>query len=83
MRYDAPNLIAIATDNTATRSAPFCIAETPNKPDVVPGSYLFPQEQAVPADRVGVPFFWNCNDFNPSVGGITRPVQVFSSPMSI
>ena len=80
VRYDAPNLIAIATDNTATRSAPFCIAETPNKPDAVPGSYLFPQEQAVPADRVGVPFFWNCNDFNPSVGGITRPVQVFFKP---
>lgn len=59
---------------------PFCIAETPNKPDAVPGSYLFPQEQAVPADRVGVPFFWNCNDFNPSVGGITRPVQVFFKP---
>ena len=33
VRYDAPNLIAIATDNTATRNAPFCIAETPNKPD--------------------------------------------------
>ena len=80
VRYDAPNLIAIATDNTATRNAPFCIAETPNKPDAVPGSYLFPQEQAVPADRVGVPFFWNCNDFNPSVGGITRPVQVFFKP---
>ena len=80
VRYDAPNLIAIATDNTATRNAPFCIAETPNKPDAVPGSYLFPQEQAVPVDRVGVPFFWNCNDFNPSVGGITRPVQVFFKP---
>ena len=80
VRYDAPNLIAIATDNTATRNAPFCIAETPNKPDAIPGSYLFPQEQAVPADRVGVPFFWNCNDFNPSVGGITRPVQVFFKP---
>ena len=80
VQYDAPNLIAIATDNTATRNAPFCIAETPNKPDAVPGSYLFPQEQAVPADRVGVPFFWNCNDFNPSVGGITRPVQVFFKP---
>jgi|GEM_PF-4657349 len=36
VRYDAPNLIAIATDNTATRNAPFCIAETPNKPDALP-----------------------------------------------
>ena len=81
MRYDAPNLIAIATNNTATRNAPFCIAETPNQaPMLSPAAYLFPQEQAVPADRVGVPFFWNCNDFNPSVGGITRPVQVFFKP---
>lgn len=73
---DEPNLIAIATDNTATRNIPFCIAETPNKPDVVPGSYLFPQLQDVPVSQKGVNFFWNCNDFNPSVGGITRPVKI-------
>ena len=27
------NCIVIATDNTSTRNIPFCIAETPNKPD--------------------------------------------------
>ncbi len=74
--YDENNLIAIVTDNTTTRNIPFCIAETPNKPEVVPGSYLVSQDEKVPADREGVGFFWNCNDFNPSVGGITRPVKL-------
>lgn len=77
---DRENLIAIATDNTATRNIPFCIAETPNKPDVAPGSYLFAQDEAVAENQAGVPFFWNCNDFNPSVGGITRPVKVHFKP---
>lgn len=80
VRYDVPNLIAVATDNTATRNIPCCIAETPNKPGVSPGSYLFPQGESVAADQVGVPFAWNCNDFNPSVGGITRPVRVHFKP---
>lgn len=78
--YDRENLIAVATDNTSTRNIGFCIAETPNKPDAEPGSYLFPQEEKVPADREGVGFFWNCNDFNPSVGGITRPVKIHFKP---
>ncbi len=78
--YDTPNLIAVATDNTTTRNIDFCIAETPNKPDVVPGTYLFPQSAEVPKDRMGVGFFWNCNDFNPSVGGITRPVKLHFKP---
>ena len=73
---DGHNVITVATDNTSTRNIPFCIAETPNKPDVTPGSYLQSQEQAVPADREGVGFFWNCNDFNPVLGGISQPVQV-------
>lgn len=77
---DKPNLIAVATDNTATRNIDFCIAETPNKPDVIPGSYLFPQNSQVPKDQEGVGFFWNCNDFNPSVGGITRPVKLHFKP---
>lgn len=77
---DQPNLIAIATDNTSTRNIPFCIAETPNKDDVIPGSYLFSQNQKVPKDREGINFFWNCNDFNPSVGGITRPVKIHFKP---
>ncbi|MBQ4579469.1 MAG: hypothetical protein IJA83_02300 [Clostridia bacterium] len=77
---DGMNQITVATDNTSTRNIPFCIAETPNKPDVTPGSYLFPQEQSVPADREGVPFFWNCNDFNPVLGGISQPVRVHFKP---
>lgn len=83
VRYDAPNLIAIATDNTATRNAPFCIAETPNKPDAVPGSYLFPQEQAVPADRVGVPFSGTATTSIPRSAASPAPCRCFSSPMSI
>ncbi|MDO5399333.1 MAG: glycoside hydrolase family 2 TIM barrel-domain containing protein [bacterium] len=78
--YEKPNLIAIATDNTATRNIDFCIAETPNKPDVIPGSYLSEQDGKVDEAFKGVGFFWNCNDFNPSVGGITRPVKVHFKP---
>ena len=77
---DGVNQITILTDNTSTRNIPFCIAETPNKPDVTPGSYLFPQEQPVPADREGVGFFWNCNDFNPVLGGISQPLRVHYKP---
>lgn len=78
--YDKPNLIAVATDNTTTRNIDFCIAETPNKPGVEPGSYLVPQGNEVPLAQTGVGFQWNCNDFNPSVGGITRPVQLYIKP---
>ncbi|MBQ8137390.1 MAG: hypothetical protein IJ174_08160, partial [Clostridia bacterium] len=39
LRADGENVLAIATDNTSTRNIPFCIAETPNAPDAVPGSY--------------------------------------------
>ena len=78
--FGEENLIALVTDNTATRNIGFCIAETPNVPEVEPGSYLFAQEEAVPEDRQGVGFFWNCNDFNPSLGGITRPVWLHVKP---
>ena len=74
------NQITVVTDNTSTRNIPFCIAETPNKPDVIPGSYLQSQEQPVPANREGVGFFWNCNDFNPVLGGISQPVRVYFKP---
>ncbi|MBR3764214.1 MAG: beta galactosidase jelly roll domain-containing protein [Clostridia bacterium] len=77
---DGHNLIAIATDNTSTRNIPFCIAETPNKPDAVPGSYLFAQEQPVAEHQAGVPFFWNCNDFNPVIGGLSQPVRIHFKP---
>lgn len=70
------NVIAVLTDNTSTRNIPFCVAETPNLPGVVPGFFLQSQEEKVPEDREGVGFFWNCNDFNPVLGGISRPVHV-------
>ena len=80
--WEGKNLIAVATDNTCTRGIDYCIAETPNKPDVVPGSYLLAQDSPVPDQQAGVGFFWNCNDFNPSVGGLTRPVKLhFKSPV--
>ena len=74
------NTVAVATDNTSTRNIPFCIAETPNAPGVQPGSYLLSQEERVPEDREGVGFFWNCNDFNPTLGGISRPLRVVFKP---
>lgn len=80
INYDKPNLIAVATDNTSTRETDFCIAETPNKPDAEPGSYLFPQEKETDPARTGVGFFWNCNDFNPSVGGMSKPLKVHFKP---
>lgn len=78
IQYDDNNLIAVATDNTSTRNIGCCVAETPNKPDVKPGSYLVPldDKDSVPANREGVGFFWNCNDFNPSIGGLTKNVRL-------
>ncbi len=70
------NVIAVATDNTSTRNIPFCIAETPNATGAVPGSFLQSQDEQVPPDREGVGFQWNCNDFNPVLGGLSRPVRV-------
>ena len=72
--------IVIATDNTSTRNIPFCIAETPNVPGVEPGSYLVPQDQPVPPEKEGVGFSWNCNDFNPVLGGISHPVRICFKP---
>ncbi len=77
---EGENLIAIAADNTASRNIPFCIAETPNHPLAEPGSFLFPQDEEVPVENRGVGFQWNCNDFNPSVGGLTRPVYLYVKP---
>ena len=80
LRADGKNCIAVVTDSTSTRNIPFCIAETPNKPDAAPGSYLCSQETRVAPEREGVGFSWNCNDFNPVVGGLAHPVKVFFKP---
>lgn len=72
--------IAVATDNTCTRNIPFCIAETPNHPQAAPGGFLQAQEEPVPPEREGVGFSWNCNDFNPTLGGLTRPVRIHFKP---
>lgn len=74
------NVVAVSTDNTTTREIPFCCAETPNKSDVEPGSYFFEQDEKVDEEHRGVGFFWNCNDFNPSLGGITRPLKLWFKP---
>ncbi len=74
---DGPNVLAAATDNTGTRNIPFCIAETPNRPGAVPGSYLQSQDVRVDEKHEGVGFSWNCNDFNPTVGGLSRPVRIY------
>lgn len=80
--YSDKNLIAVATDNTSAREIPFCIAETPPYADVEPGSYFWEQDAAVEPEHRGVGFSWNCNDFNPSVGGISRPVYLHIKPMT-
>lgn len=80
LSVDGHNVICIATDNTCTRNTPFCIAETPNKPGVAPGSYLLAQDEPVPENRAGVGFFWNCNDFNPTIGGLSQPVRIHFKP---
>ncbi len=80
LREDGKNVVAVATDNTSTRNIPFCIAETPNKPGVAPGSYLQSQDERVPADREGVGYSWNCNDFNPTIGGLSQPVRIHFKP---
>ena len=80
VKYGEDNLIALVTDNTASRNIRFCIAETPNAPEAEPGSFLLAQDEAVPEERRSVGFSWNCNDFNPSVGGITRPVYLHVKP---
>lgn len=74
--FGEDNLIAIATDNTSSRNVNECAAETPNKPDVEPGYYSvkLTNNTVIPEERQGTGYLWNCNDFNPSFGGITRNV---------
>lgn len=73
---DGKNTVAVVTDNTSTRNIPFCIAETPNAPGAVPGTFLQSQEKQVSPEQEGVGFQWNCNDFNPVLGGLSQPVHL-------
>lgn len=70
------NVIAIATDNTSTRNIPMCAAETPNHPLARPGAFMQAQDAPVPPQQTGVGFQWNCNDFNPTLGGLFQPVRL-------
>ena len=70
------NCVAIAVDNTSTRNIPFCIAETPNHPLAEPGAFLQSQDMEAPKECAGVGFQWNCNDFNPTLGGLSQPVRL-------
>ncbi len=74
--FKETNLIAIATDNTSSRNINECAAETPNKPDVMPGYYSvkLTENTVISEERQGTGYLWNCNDFNPSFGGITKNV---------
>ncbi|MDS0526301.1 hypothetical protein NNC19_11475 [Clostridium sp. SHJSY1] len=82
VEYESDNLIAIATDNTASRNLNIFMAETPNKPDVIPGSYIASQKNwdEIPKEQQGLAYQWNCNDFNPSVGGLTKNIRLHIKP---
>lgn len=82
VEYESDNLIAVATDNTSSRNLNVFMAETPNKSNVAPGSYLASQKNwdEIPEDKHGVPYHWNCNDFNPSVGGLTKNIRLHIKP---
>lgn len=81
---DEMQLIAIATDNTATRNIDYISAETPNHPDALPGDFVAPQSAKAAAmlqgAQVGVGYQWNCNDFNPTVGGLSRNIYLHIKP---
>ena len=84
------NCIAVAVDSTSSRNCAFCIAETP-APDV-PGTYVSIQDTLPGGVKAqengilpegyhkGVPFQWNCNDFNPTIGGLAHPVKLYFKP---
>lgn len=64
---EGENLIAVATDNTASRGASFVVSET--KPGDEPGS------------NTGWGYQWNTKDFNEVQGGITGNVNLYVKPM--
>lgn len=75
-------LIAIATDSTSARNMDFFSAETPNHPDAVPGAFMdsLTKREEIPQNQRGVSYQWNCNDFNPTVGGIARNMYLYIKP---
>lgn len=79
---DERQLIAIATDNTASRNMDNICAETPNHPDAVPGSFVtvIGNKEMLPDTERGVAYQWNCNDFNPTVGGLARNMYLHVKP---
>ena len=81
---DERQLIAIATDNTASRNMDYICAETPNHPDAVPGSFVsvVGEKEMIPGTQKGVAYQWNCNDFNPTVGGLARNMYLHVKPMT-
>lgn len=83
VRYDAPNLIAIATDNTATRNAPFCIAETPTSPMLSPAAISFRRSRPSPPTAWASPFSGTATTSIPRSAASPAPCRCFSSPMSI
>lgn len=82
MNRGGRNLVAVATDNTSSRNLDYFAAETPNHPDAVPGEFVasLTAKEMLPGTKKGVPYFWNCNDFNPSVGGLSRNVRLHVKP---
>ncbi len=79
---DEEQLIAIATDSTSSRNMDVISAETPNHPDAEPGTFMAVLTDAgkVPEDQRGVAYQWNCNDFNPTVGGLARNIYLHVKP---
>lgn len=75
---DEEQLIAIATDSTSSRNMDVISAETPNHPDAEPGTFMasLTDEGRVPEEQQGVAYQWNCNDFNPTVGGLARNIYL-------
>lgn len=75
-------LIAIATDNTSSRNMDYISAETPNHPEAVPGSFVaaVTGREMLPDTQSGVAYQWNCNDFNPTVGGLARNMYLHVKP---
>jgi beta-galactosidase len=79
---EGANIIAIATDNTASRDLDYFSAETPNAEGAEPGAFYscLTREEDIPTENRGVRYFWNCNDFNPSIGGLSKNVRLHIKP---